>query len=199
MRRLLAAVLLAAFCAADVHAAAAEMKILSGSAKVTKADGTVVTLNAGDTIPSGSKVEVVAGEATFQSGSAVVKAEAGESFSYAATGGNPQITSNTGTITVTVGNTTATLEKGDGISVQGKGGQAAEIKVTSGEVTVATNGKTETLATGGTSTAQTPPESVPVTQTSESTQEQTTTTSQTQTTTNPTQETTTTPVSPSSP
>ncbi|MBI5242446.1 MAG: hypothetical protein HY922_02030, partial [Elusimicrobia bacterium] len=141
---------------------APKMKILSftGQIQIRTADGSVIGVVPGAAIPDippGAQIQVLTGNAVFQSGDTVVKAAAGDSFSYGAAAtaaGAPaqvQIAAlgDKTKLSVSVGKTEAVMRNGDAISVTASAGKGpAQLQVTSGQVSMTTGGKTETLAKG---------------------------------------------------
>lgn len=102
-------------------------------------------------IPAGAEIIIVSGEAVLQSGNTTIKADGGDSFSFnAGKGGGVQIaaTGDKTAITVSIGGTEASLQKGDKVEVVGKGTGGGELKVLAGSVEVTSGGKTETVAAG---------------------------------------------------
>ena len=134
MKKIFAVAVLAVFCATPFQAAGAAtppvnvpvapvitISNLTGTIKVTAADGTVATYKPGDSVPAiqpGSSVNVVSGAANFTMNGSTVKADTGDSFVFTNnTDRGSQITVNAGSVQVVVGNTTATVDKGNAVAV----------------------------------------------------------------------------------
>ena len=105
-------------------------------------------------IPAGAEIQVLTGEAVFQSGETVVQANAGDTFSFNAPAAGGQVSIATvgdkTEIKVVVGKSEASLGKGDSVSVTADPGKASQIAAVTGEVSVVSDGKTQNLTQGQT-------------------------------------------------
>ncbi|MEK7746367.1 MAG: hypothetical protein AAB576_06860, partial [Elusimicrobiota bacterium] len=155
--RLAAALVALSLLGSAAMAAAPSMKIVSftGQIQIKNPDGSITGVVPGaplPEIPAGAEIQVLTGEAVFQSGDTVVQANAGDTFSFSAPAAGGQVSiaavGEKTEIKVVVGKTEATLGKGDAVSVTAEAGKASQLAATAGEVSVVSDGKASTLAAG---------------------------------------------------
>ncbi|MEK7744051.1 MAG: hypothetical protein AAB578_06650, partial [Elusimicrobiota bacterium] len=129
--RLAAALVALSLLGSAAMAAAPSMKIVSftGQIQIKNPDGSITGVVPGaplPEIPAGAEIQVLTGEAVFQSGDTVVQANAGDTFSFSAPAAGGQVSiaavGEKTEIKVVVGKTEATLGKGDAVSVTAAAG-----------------------------------------------------------------------------
>lgn len=139
--------------AASSAMAAASMTVANFTGKITvTVNGVAKTYDSakGETpsIPAGATVEVVSGNATFQSGSVKVEAKAGDGFSFTSGASGVGITGTAGAVTVNAGGAKASVTPGAAVAVQA-GSKGATISVTAGSVPVTdAQGNTQSVSKG---------------------------------------------------
>ncbi|MFH1723631.1 MAG: hypothetical protein ABII00_03300 [Elusimicrobiota bacterium] len=143
--------------------AAVKMKILSFTGKLgfMLPDGKVVSVDAGapiPEIPEGAEIVVLSGEALFEAGGVIVRADEGDSFTFDASAGAVQIaaTGKNTSLRVTAGGTEAIVGSGDAISVTSVASGRVQLTVVSGDVTLVQDGGTRTLTAGDTADVELP-------------------------------------------
>lgn len=149
-----------AMAAAVAQAAPAAMTVSNFNGKISvTVKGVKTTYVAGQgaapSIPAGAQVEVVEGNATFQSGNVKVEAKAGDGFSFTSGAAGVGITGTAGSVTVAAGGATAKVTPGAAVAVQA-GSARATISVTAGSVPVTdATGNTQSVTAGKTAVVTT--------------------------------------------
>jgi len=151
------------------------MKIVSftGQIQIKTPDGSVVGVVPGAPIPNippGAEIQILSGDAVFQTGQTVVKANAGDAFTYtaapAAGPGAPQQTSITAVgdkteLLVSNGKTEATVAKGDVLGINSTEKGATQFQAVKGDMAIVSDGKASTLQQGTSMVASTPAAAAP--------------------------------------
>lgn len=145
------------------------MKIVSftGQIQIKTPDGSVVGVVPGAPIPNippGAEIQVLSGDAVFQTGQTVVKANAGDAFTFSAppsAGGAPQqvqiaAVGDKTELQIVSGKTEATVGKGQTLGVTSVDKGPVQFQAVKGDIPVVDNGKASTLQQGASLVAATP-------------------------------------------